>query len=919
MPVVQPPAGTVTFLFTDLEGSTRLWQESPEAMRQASARHDELMRDVIESHDGYVVKTTGDGFHAAFARAQDAVDAAVTAQLALVAEPWEIKGPLRVRMGIHSGHAEVRDGDYYGTAVNRAARLMSAAHGGQIVVSRATEELAQDGEVELVDLGEHSLSDLARPERVFQVAHPGLVRDFPRLSSLDSYAGNLPVQVTSFVGRDDDIARIVTIVEDASLVTLTGTGGVGKTRLAVQVAAEVVPRFGDGAWFCELAAVDDGEAMAQVVSAALGCLQRPGLSLAQSIVEYLKIRELLLVLDNCEHLLDEASAFADAVVRTCPNVRVVATSREALDVAGERVVRVRSLEAPASSARGDELAQSAAVRLFTDRAVDAGADTAWDTLQLAAVGEICRRVDGIPLAIELAAARTASMSPADVAAHLDERFRLLTGKRRGRVERHQTLRATVEWSYQLLDDQERLVFDRLGVFAGTFDAPAAVMVAGGDDLDGWGISDALSSLVAKSMLVPETGPDGTTRYGMLETLRQFARERLDGGGDTDRWRRAAAEHYATAARDAGQGFVGPEHLLWVRRLRADLDNIRAAIGWALEREDTDERELALRILAWLQEPARTYLDMGLTMLAAQAIDAAETAPPELRTPVLDLASYYEWNQGHMDRARALTEDARRDGIVVSTVNPFIPYVHAVTLEMTTGNHARALEIANDTRAELDTVDSPYAQASFLGGIANFEAMGGQLEQARDDAERALELAGQSGNVMVMAIAQHGLARALQRDDPAAALAAAEKYLDLYRGFDIAAGAASSVMALAGGLRARLGDDPGALELLHEALTVARDQGVRPQLAAALDWTLSPLLRTGRPEVVAIFLGALTDGPLADVGHWPGVAAARSRSLDRVRSVLGDAKTDELVARGGAMSYDALVDYAIRNLDPQTHG
>ena len=629
MPVVQPPTGTVTFLFTDLEGSTRLWQEHPEVMQQASARHDDLVREAIEAHDGYVVKTTGDGFHAAFARAQGAVDAAVSAQLALGAEPWDATGPLRVRMGIHSGHADVREGDYYGTAVNKAARLMSAAHGGQIVVSLATEELVPDGAVELVDLGEHALRDLARPERVFQVAHPGLAREFPRISSLDAFGGNLPVQVTSFVGRDDDLDRIVAILDDSSLVTLTGTGGVGKTRLAVQVAAEVVPRFGDGAWFCELAAVDDGEAMAQIVSATLGCLQRPGLSLAQSVVEYLKLRELLLVLDNCEHLLDEASDFADAVVRSCPNVRVVATSREALDVAGERVVRVRSLDAPTSSASGDELAQSAAVRLFTDRAVDAGAETAWDTLQLAAVGEICRRVDGIPLAIELAAARTASMSPADVAAHLDERFRLLTGKRRGRVERHQTLRATVEWSYQLLDDDERLVFDRLGVFAGTFDAPAAVAVAGGDDLDGWEITEALSSLVAKSMLVPETGADGTTRYGMLETLRQFARERLDDEGDTDRCRRAAAEHYATAARDIGQGIVGPEHVLWVGRLRADLDNIRAAVGWALERDGPTTKSSRRASSRRSRKPHRAHPDMGLDVLAAQAVAAAATAPPEL--------------------------------------------------------------------------------------------------------------------------------------------------------------------------------------------------------------------------------------------------------------------------------------------------
>jgi hypothetical protein len=392
-------------------------------------------------------------------------------------------------VGIHTGVAELRDGDYFGSAVNRAARLEGIAHGGQIVVSQATEALVRDGlddGVDLVDLGAHRLRDLSRAERVFQVVHPQLQREFPALRSLDAFPGSLPVQVTSFVGRDEDVARIAGMLDEVSLVTLIGTGGVGKTRLAVQVAAEVVPRFADGAWLCELAVVDDGDAMAQVVASALGCLQRQGLSLRDSIVEYVKVRELLLVLDNCEHLLEDAGALADAVLRRCPKVTILATSREGLDVAGERVVRVRSLDAPDVSATGDDVAASPAVRLFRDRAADTGADTTWDAVQCAAVGEICRRVDGIPLAIELAAARTASMSPADVASHLDERFRLLTGKRRGRVERHQTLRATVEWSYQLLDDNERAVFDRLGVFAGSFEAPAAVAVAGGDDLDTWG-------------------------------------------------------------------------------------------------------------------------------------------------------------------------------------------------------------------------------------------------------------------------------------------------------------------------------------------------------------------------------------------------------------------------------------------------
>ena len=592
----------------------------------------------------------------------------------------------------------------------------------------------------------------------------------------------------------------------------------------------------------------------------------------------------------------------------------MATSREALDVSGERVVRVRSLPAPALEARGDELIASSAVRLFVDRAADAGSDTGWDERQWSAVGEICRRVDGIPLALELAAARATSMSPTDVAAHLDERFRLLTGKRRGRVERHQTLRATVEWSYQLLDDDARAVFDRLGVFAGTFDAPAAIAVACGDDLDSWKVTEAIASLVAKSMLAPETGPDSTTRYGMLETLRQFARERLDERGDTDKWRRAHAEHYAISAREIGEGFIGPDDMLWIRRLRADLDNIRAAVAWALERSDLDEQELALRILASLDETTRNFPDTGLGALATQAISALETSPPALRVPILNLAAYYEWNQGDTERARALAHGALRDGIVTTTLNPLAPYSGVVVFEMAAGNHAQALEIANDTRAKLDSLDNPYSQACFLATIANFEAMAGEFEQARADAEQALEFARRSRNMVLIASSLHSTAWALQRDDPVAALAAAEEYVDLYREFGISIGSTGSVLGLAGGLRARLGDDRGALEFLREAVVLARDQGTRPQLAAALDWSLSPLLRTGRPEIAATFLGALTDGPLTGVSNWPGVATARSRSLERARNKLGD-HTDSHIARGAAMSYDQLAEHAISHLDP----
>jgi predicted ATPase/class 3 adenylate cyclase len=918
--VAELPTGTVTFLFTDLEGSTRLWEQHSTAMKAALARHDEILRNAVEAHGGHVVKTTGDGFHAVFGAAEGAVDAAVEAQRGLSSEAWSETGPLRVRMGIHSGPAEVRDADYYGSTLNRAARLMSAAHGGQVVVSLATEELVPAGSVEFLDLGEHALRDLARPEQVFQVAHPDLERDFPRLASLDAFVGNLPLQVTSFVGRDADVARIVGVLDDVSLVTLTGTGGVGKTRLAVQVAAELLPRFADGAWFCELAAAEDAETMAQVVATTLGCRQHPGLSLVESVVEYLRFRELLLVLDNCEQLLDDAGALADEVLHACPHVMVLATSREALDVPGERVVRVRSLDPPAPSATSDELAHSAAVRLFGDRSADAGVETAWDERQWAAVGEICRRVDGIPLAIELAAARTASMSPIDIASHLDERFRLLTGKRRGRVERHQTLRATVEWSYQLLDRDERTVFERLGVFAGSFDGPAAGAVAGTDGLDTWEVTDALSRLVAKSMLGAETGPDGTTRYALNETLRQFARERLDEAGETDRWRRAHAEYYASWAHDAGYGLTGPDDLRWMARLRAEIDNIRAAVGWSLDRDNAEERELGLRILAFLVE-ARGQVGLGLGAVAAQAVWAAEESRAELRVPVLAIAAYHEWYQGEVERARALAQAAMQDGVMATTVNPLAPHGGAVTFEMTAGNDARALEITDHTLASLDSLNNPYAQTWILAGTATFDAMAGRFDRARSNAEQAMTRARQSGNRNLLASAYHGSAWALQRDDPAAALAAAEHYIDLHRQFDISHHAATSaVMALAGGLRARLGDNTGALEVLHEAVLVARDQGARPQLAAALDWALSPLRRAGQPGTAATFLGALTRGALAGVGNFPGVDNARARTLDGIRAGLGDEKTDELVNQGAAMSYDELVQYAIQNLaQHDTHG
>ena len=441
------PSGTVTFLFTDVEGSTRLWEEHSDAMQRALARHDELIRHAIDAHDGYVVKTTGDGFHAVFDTADAAAMAALDAQVALAAEPWGEIGSLRVRMGLHTGTAEQRDGDYYGSVLNRAARLMSVAHGGQVLVSQVTEQLIRDvvpSEVEIVDLGEHRLRDLAAAMHVFQLSRAALVLEFPPLRSLDSAAGNLPVQRSSFVGRERELERLGTLLKDRRLLTLTGVGGVGKTRLALQAAADAFAAFPGGAWIAELARTGDPDAVASVVAAALGAVRQPHRSDVDVVCDHLGTTRAVLMLDNCEHVLDAAADLAAAVLDRCAGVVVVATSREPLDLDGEQVVPVRPLD-PATEA----------ISLFAERARAADPEFELTPEAELAVQEICRRLDGVPLAVELAAARVDTMAVEEIAARLDDRFRLLSSGRRRSTDRHQTLRATLEWSHQLLDDDER--------------------------------------------------------------------------------------------------------------------------------------------------------------------------------------------------------------------------------------------------------------------------------------------------------------------------------------------------------------------------------------------------------------------------------------------------------------------------------
>lgn len=577
------PTGTVTFLFTDIEGSTQRWEAQRDAMKAAVARHDSLVRSAIESTSGYIFKTIGDAFCAAFRTAPEAIRAALELQRALASEDFSAVDGLRVRVALHTGYADERDGDYFGPTVNRVARLLSIGHGGQILVSGTTSDLAQ-GELPLQttlrDLGAHRLKDLAHPEHVFQIVTTGVPAEFPPLRSLDALPNNLPLQVTSFVGRDADLDEVKRLVAKTRLVTLVGPGGVGKTRLALQAGADLLDHYPDGVWVIQLASLTDPQLLPSEAAAVLNVRVSSDRSLTDSIVYALKPKRSLLILDNCEHIVGAAAAFAGAVSRGSPNVHIIATSREGLGVEGEDIMRVASLDVPAKgeTLTAETASHYGAVALFCDRAIMANKSFHLSDENSAAVADICRRLDGIPFAIELAAARVKSLSIADLSHALNERFRILTGGHRTALPRQKTMRALIDWSFDLLSTTEKALLCRVAIFAGGWTLEAATQICQGDGIDEYDVLDLLASLVDKSLVVADTGGN-VTRYRLLDSTREYALEKL--ADDRERLSRAHAEFYSQLATKASHEWSTTPTGEWVSQLEAELDNFRAALEWAL--------------------------------------------------------------------------------------------------------------------------------------------------------------------------------------------------------------------------------------------------------------------------------------------------------------------------------------------------
>ncbi|HLI97982.1 MAG TPA: adenylate/guanylate cyclase domain-containing protein [Candidatus Baltobacteraceae bacterium] len=566
------PSGTVTFLFSDIEGSSERWESLPDEMPVALARHDALLRSAIESHGGYVFKTVGDAFCAAFTSASDAVGAALSAQRALASGDFSAVGGIRVRMALHTGTPHERDGDYFGAAVNRVARLLALGYGGQVLISAACSALmsgeSRSSPCDVRDLGVHRLKDLAQPEHVYQLAAADLQDDFPPLHSLDQSLSNLPEQLSSFVGREGVIGEIKDLLEKHRLVSLVGSGGVGKTRCAIQAGSELLSDSTDGVWFIDLAPISDDSLVASAVARAVGVAASPSRPALDAVIEFLKRRHLLLIIDNCEHVIEEARRVTAAILRAAPRVRILATSRESLNISGERIFRVPSLSL------------QPALQLFADRALSVDSRFAPTDEDAPHEIEICRRLDGIPLAIELAAARIRILSPRQIAEKLDERFRVLTGGDRSALPRHQTMRALIDWSYDLLSEQERAIFRKLSIFAGGFVLETALSVCRDGVADEIAMLNVLSSFVDRSLLQAERVGD-TTRYRLLESVRQYARERLVENGEYDAAARAHAGALLDLAVKLEDVWDATPDEAWEEFAQAEIENWRAALEWTL--------------------------------------------------------------------------------------------------------------------------------------------------------------------------------------------------------------------------------------------------------------------------------------------------------------------------------------------------
>lgn len=659
---MQPPTGTVTFLFTDIEGSSRLWERFPVDMGPALARHDALLRSEIESHGGFVFKTVGDAFCAAFGSPEECLGAVLEAQRKLFAEDWGKVGPLRVRMGMHTGPAEFRNNDYFGGTLNRTARISSAGHGGQMLCSQIVADLLKEQipGVRFVSLGDFRLRNLNRIERIYQIHAPGLPDSFPPLRSQQNLPHNLPISQTSFVGRSVELEQVKELLGKTHCLTILGTGGTGKTRLALEAGRELLDDYPDGVWLVELASLEKDSNLPDAVAAALGVREEPGRPLRETLGSFLCGREMLLILDNCEHIMESVSREVAALLSLCKNVSVLATSRQALHVAGEVTFPLRPLEsfnvwrrAKDRPVTAEDIAPFDAVKLFVDRAQSVVPSFQLTDEVAPDIARICWRLDGIPLALELAAARLRVLTPAQISERLNDQFRLLKGT--AVLPHQQTLRALIDWSYDLLTPPEKVLFHRLGVFAGGRTIEAVEAVCSGETVDD--VLDLLQQLADKSLLFIEQDPSSQPRYTLLESVWQYAREKLEESGELETLQERHLAYYVDLVEDSATHLSGPNPAPCLRKLTSDNLNLRYALDWAAERPGGAEP--GLRLVTGM---VRYWEICGNLEEAKRHCEAVLARPdcgafPHRHAFALTAAGRIAWAQDRYENGRSLLERA----------------------------------------------------------------------------------------------------------------------------------------------------------------------------------------------------------------------------------------------------------------------